>query len=361
MMIDVKLLTSSDSKDISEWQQLCNSNPNCDINFYPQYAQIYEQNNEGEACCFVTQKSRNDFIIYPFLKRKINQLDLYKSLSEDFWDITSPYGYGGYLRNKNCSIDMKEFFRIFQNYCKEHNIISEFVRFNPWLKTEDSCNEFLEVSLWNQVVAIELTKSEQEIWAEFDSKNRNRIRKSRKCGVVIKQDLDFTFIEDFCQLYNQTMDRKDALNYYYYDKHFFLNMISLLSGNIALFNAFYDNKIIASLIVLYANDFAHAHLSCADAENLNLAPYNILFYEVALWGKKEGFKYFILGGGTTSEADDSLLRFKKRFSKNYFDFYVGKKIHNKEIYELLCQKKLQHEKDKQLAIVNENFFPFYRR
>jgi len=359
--MDVKLLTSRNNKDVSEWQQLCNAMPNCDIHFYPQYAQIYELYNEGESCCFIAQKSGNDFIIYPFLKRKINLLDLYKDLSEDFWDIIAPYGYGGYLRTKNCSIEMKDFFSLFQNYCKANNIVSEFVRFNPWLKTEDECNKFLEVSLWNQVVAVNLTKSEQEIWAEFDSKNRNRIRKSRNCGVVIKQDLDFTFIDDFCQLYIQTMVRKDALNYYYFDESFFQNIISMLKGNITLFHAFLDKKIIASLIVIYANDFAHAHLSCANEKYLNIAPYNLLFYEVALWTKKEGFKYFILGGGTTSEADDSLLRFKKRFSKSYFDFYVGKKIHNNELYELLCQTKLRYEKKKQIKIVNENFFPLYRR
>ena len=360
-MIDVKLILSFNHKDFLEWQQICNDMPNCDIHFYPQYAQIYELNNEGEACCFVSQKSRNDFIIYPFLKRKINLLDLYKDLSEDYWDIITPYGYGGYLRSKHCSIDMKDYFYLFQNYCKENNIISEFVRFNPWLKTEQGCNEFLEVSLWNQVVAIDLTNSEDEIWAEFDSKNRNRIRKSKKCGIVIEQDLSFTFLDEFCQLYYQTMDRNDALTYYFFGEHFFQNIVNFLRENVALFHAFLDNKIIASMLILYAKDFAHAYLSCADAKYLNLAPYNLIFYEVALWAKRKGFKFFILGGGTTSETDDSLLRFKKRFSKSYFDFHIGKKIHNKEIYDFLCKKKLLFEKEENIKITNENFFPLYRR
>ena len=359
--MDVKLLESSNKKDLIEWQRLCNYMPNCDIHFFPQYAQTYALNNEGEAHCFICKKGSNDLIIYPFLKRRINELDLYKDLSDEYYDIVSPYGYGGYLRNRYCSIDMKYFFKLFQNYCKKNYIISEFVRFNPWLKTQDECGEFVEVSRWNQVVAIDLTKSNEEIWADFDSKNRNRIRKSRKNGVVIKQDLNFTFIDEFCRLYFQTMDRKDALSYYHFNKQFFQNMISLLSPNITLFHAFVENKIIASMMVLYAKYFAHAHLACADAEYLNLAPYNLLFYEVALWAKKEGFKLLILGGGTTSQADDSLLRFKKRFSKKYFDFYIGKKIHNKEIYYFMCEKKLQYEKEKNITNINDNFFPLYRR
>lgn len=360
-MIDVKLLKSTNSEDFNEWQQFCNSMPNCDIYFYPQYAKIYELNNEGEAFCFVCKKNKYDFIIYPFLKRKINQLVLYKDLSEKYCDIISPYGYGGYLRNRYCSIDMKYFLNAFQNCAKENNIISEFVRFNPWLETQDECSEFLEISLWNQIVAIDLKKSEEEIWANFDSKNRNRIRKSKKSGVIVKQDLNFTYIDKFYQLYYQTMDRNIASNYYYFDKQFFQNIINFLSQDISLFHTFLENEIIASLMVIYAKDFAHAHLSCANAKYLNLAPYNLLFYEVALWAKKQGFKYFVLGGGTTSRPDDSLLRFKRRFSKKYFDFYIGKKVHNKKIYEFLCQKKLQYEKERDITEVNENFFPLYRR
>ncbi len=336
--------------------------PYCDIYFYPQYAKLYELNNEGEACCFLCKKSENDFIIFPFLKRRINSLNLFKDLPEEYFDIISPYGYGGYLRNRYCSIDMKYFLNLFQNYCKENNIISEFVRFNPWLKTQDDCSKFLKVKLWNQVVAIELTKSEEEIWAGFDSKNRNRIRKSMRSGVIVKQDLNFILIDEFCRLYYQTMDKNNALNYYYFDRQFFQNMIDLLQKNITLFHALLKDKIIASLIVLYVNNFAHAHLACSDEDYLNLAPCNRLFYEVALWAKKEGFKFFFLGGGKTPQPDDNLFRFKKRFSNKFLDFYIGKKIHNKEIYELLSQKKLQYEYERKNNINNnENFFPIYNR
>ena len=105
---------------------------------------------------------------------------------------------------------MQDYFYLFHNYCKENNIVSEFVRFNPWLKTEHGCNGFLEVSFWNQVVAIDLAKSKEEIWSEFDSKNRNRIRKSKKCGVVIEQDLSFTYLDEihlYNVAYNQSYQR----------------------------------------------------------------------------------------------------------------------------------------------------------
>ena len=77
--------------------------------------------------------------------------------------------------------------------------------------------------------------------------------------------------------------------------------------------------------------------------------------------KKEGFKLFCLGGGKTPDPDDTLLRFKKRFSKKYFNFFTGKKIHNKEMYDFLCQKKLQYENKNHINSINEDFFPVYFR
>ena len=56
----------------------------------------------------------------------------------------------------------------------------------------------------------------------------------------------------------------------------------------------------------------------------------------------------------TMFKDDKLYEFKKQFAKNTkFDFYVGKKIWNKEIYDILCKLKKTNE--------NEEYFPAYRK
>ena len=356
-----KLLKSSDKNDFVEWRQLCDSMHECDIYFYPQYAKIYELNNEGEAYCFIYYKNENDFIIYPFLKRKINSLDVFKNLTEEYFDLKSPYGYGGYLRSKSCSIDMNFFLNFFHEFCKENHIIAEFIRFNPWLKTQGDCNGFLDVNRWNQVVVIDLTKSESDIWFEYDSKNRNRIRKSIKSNVVVKQDSNFNYLNEFIKLYHQTMGRKEALTYYYFDSQYFRNLIDFLHNNITLFHAWHEDKIIASLLVIFSNNYVHAHLLGSDQNYYNLAPCNLLFHEVAIWSKKQGFSLFCIGGGKTPSSNDTLFQFKKKFSKKYYDFCIGKKIHDKNVYELLCQKKVEYMEANDVKKLDENFFPKYYR
>ena len=53
--------------------------------------------------------------------------------------------------------------------------------------------------------------------------------------------------------------------------------------------------------------------------------------------KALGVKKFHLGGGINSDEQNPLFRFKRKFSKSKYDFYIGKTIFNKEIYDLLCE------------------------
>lgn len=47
-------------------------------------------------------------------------------------------------------------------------------------------------------------------------------------------------------------------------------------------------------------------------------------------------KILHLGGGTNQSPDNSLYRFKMRFSNNRYDFFVGEIVFNKPVYEEIC-------------------------
>ena len=89
-------------------------------------------------------------------------------------------------------------------------------------------------------------------------------------------------------------------------------------------------------------------------EYLHLSPAYILRYAITKWGKENGYELIHHGGGRSSNEDDSLYLFKKQFAKNTrFDFYLGKKTWNIEIYNELCNKKgVSKESD---------YFPAYRK
>ena len=53
--------------------------------------------------------------------------------------------------------------------------------------------------------------------------------------------------------------------------------------------------------------------------------------------KALGVKRFHLGGGINSDQRNPLFEFKRKFSKSKYNFYIGKSIFNKEVYDSICQ------------------------
>lgn len=101
----------------------------------------------------------------------------------------------------------------------------------------------------------------------------------------------------------------------------------------------------------------HYHLSATDPDFYRFAANNAILNFAAEYANKNGIKWLHLGGGLTGNADDRLFKFKHSFGRkdeNLKDFYIGKIIFNKEVYELFC------EKAKENNTFNEGFFPQYR-
>ena len=326
-------------------------NRNIDIYFSSEYGQIYEKNGEGKLENF-KMGSSNGEVRYTFLKREINV-----DFDNKYFDIITPYGYGGPVFNvydgkplKNLVNDFKEKFEL---YCKENNIVSEFIRFHPLVCNHEYMDMYMEVCNIRNTICLDLN-SEQDIWNNISSKCRNMIRKAEKNNITIeignsKEDLDI-----FYSLYMDTMKKNKAIDYYLFDYNFFKNTIELLSNNITIFKAVYDNKVISSALIMHCGDYMHYHFSGSDINYSKLAANNLLLYKAAIWGYNQGYKYFHLGGGYSGN-EDSLFKFKKSFYKGDLkDFYIGKKIHNLELYNNLVDIK-QSEKN-----LNKHYFPLYR-
>ena len=105
-------------------------------------------------------------------------------------------------------------------------------------------------------------------------------------------------------------------------------------------------------LLFFNNKTMHYHLSASKIEYRKLSPTNLMLYEIALFGCKNGYSSFHLGGGLGGKTDN-LYKFKKSFNKNEdTNFYVGKIIYNEQKYEELALKSNNSD--------NLLFFPKYR-
>ena len=320
-----------------------------DIYFKEEYANLYKEIEKGEVenFCFESELGK---VVFIYIKRKII-LDNTK-----YYDIITPYGYGGPLI-QNCKYENKDklislFWEKFLEYAFLNKIICSFVRFHPIEKNYEYCRNIMVLERISSTVCIDL-KSEEQIWNDISSKCRNIIRKSIKNNVLVQKDENLKQINDFQKLYYDTMKKNKADEYYFFKKEFFEKLKSLEKKEITHFYALHDNKIVSSILVLMGDEYLHYYLSANSQEGYLLNANSLLLYEIAKFGLKNGYKYFHLGGGYGGD-DTSLFKFKSSFHKNHtLSFYIGKKIFNQQIYNRLCQKMGINDK-------NINYFPAYR-
>jgi hypothetical protein len=308
------------------------------------------------------EKGKLDFFFYEdnngkgkniFIKREVKQ----NIVEDSLYDLITPYGYGGPLieikQEDNKEVFIETYFKKYEEYCNKNNIVSEFVRFHPLEKNYEYSKDFYNVTYNSNTIFIDLS-SEEIIESNIISKARNMIRKAEKNHLVFEEDKKFETIEKFIELYYETMNKNNASALYYFDKEYFYD-IFLLKNKVKLFNVKHEDKIIATSMILIGEKWIHYHLSANTEIGYKLAANNFLLYNIAKWGHKNGYKKFHLGGGYGGN-ESPLYKFKHSMNKNgILEFYIGKKIFNKELYEKLVDEKMLNDKEKE-----NTFFPLYR-
>ncbi|GGF22691.1 hypothetical protein GCM10010954_21900 [Halobacillus andaensis] len=317
---------------------------------------IYNSTKDKDIICVAEfYKGGSLQIIYPFFKREIPD-------SNGMFDISTVYGYSGplikslssHIEKTDADSLIKEFDKSFSEYCLQNNIVSEFVRFHPLEKNVNYFSNSYDINYVRDTVKMNLS-DEETIWGNVHSKKRNMIRKAKKNGVKIEfiDNPSIEDIEDFYNIYIDTMKKQNAPESYYFNISFFYNTFKYLEENVILVNAYLDESIVSSSIVMLSYPSGHYHFSGTLSKGLKVAANDLLLYETSLFLLQNGFKFFHLGGGYESNSDP-LFKFKIRFAKDgTIPFYIGKKIHIPDVY-----KELTYKKGNDLTT---NFFPAYRK
>ena len=337
-----------------QWDAVVRSFSDYDVYWLSGYAKSFKIHGDGEPLLFYYEKEQTRGINV-VMKRDVALDKHFKGNLEynKYFDFSTPYGYGGWLiegENKD------GLFSEYESWCQKNGIICEFVRFHPVLKNHQFSSGVYDVVQLGNTVALDLS-SPEVIWENIISKNRNMIRKVEKNGIEIHHRKDLTLFENFRRMYNATMDKDHAEEYYFFEEKFYECIHNDLYDNYELFYAVLNGEIIAMSIILFGNTQMHYHLSGSVLEYRSLAPTNLLLYKAALWGSEQGYRTFHLGGGVGA-GEDNLYKFKAAFNKNSdYQFSIGKQIFNEEKYKELV--KIRRKEDLTFDETSK-FFPLYR-
>lgn len=324
-----------------------------DIYFEPNYGKLYEKIGDGESK-FYEFSNEYGKITNLFIQREI---PISIDSEEQYFDITTPYGYGGPIIKEVVEGKEEElinaYYQNFKKYCLENNIVSEFIRFHPVFENEKPFTEIYNIENLRKTIGTNLKAFDDPFQEEFSKSARKTTRRAFRDGVTYEVDEHPESIDEFLKIYYDTMDRNDADDYYYFDELYFNKCLEYFQDNIITVKAIYEEKTIAMGLYFVYGKYIHSHLSGTINEYLDLSPAYVLKYGLTEWGKKNGYHLIHHGGGTSNDENDGLFRFKKKFGQNTeFVFSIGKKIWNKKVYDKLCEKV---DVDK-----NIDFFPAYR-
>ena len=324
-----------------------------DIYYNEFYGKLYEKTENGALEKFEIN-SKHGKIEHLFIKRLIPSEG-----EEKFYDIVTPYGYGGplILECINKEELLIQFEKEFSEYCKKNNIIAEFIRFHPIFANALDFNKMYDVIYSRHTVGTNLKDYEDPVKSEFSRSLRREIRKAEEKGITVKTILNPQDLSIFKKLYEETMRRNNADSYYYFPDSYYEYIIKYLGKEVLEIQLIYEEEIIASEMYFVEGNLMHAHLLGSSQKMLELKAGAMLEATAARWGREHGYYYIHHGGGRTSADDDALYMYKKKYGKNTeFDFYVGKKIWNEKKYD-------EFTKSQELKLgrkITDDFFPKYR-
>lgn len=323
------------------------------------YHQLAEEQNDVHAVLLVYE-DEPVVIGIPLLLRRLDSVEGIEEAA-GYFDATSVYGYPGPITNspqvdRDIVIDFSE---MLKNYLREARVISVFSRLNPLMDQDYLLQDFGQVVDIGPTAAIDLTLPVDVQEQHYRTDHRYRINKAKREGVVCQRDEEWNHFDDFIEIYNQTMRRVDAADYYFFSNDYFYRLRDLLEDHLQLFLAFKGETVISASLFTVCNSIIQYHLSGTRSEYLDLSPNRIILDAARIWGTEVGAKVLHLGGGVGGK-EDGLFHFKSGFSNLTYQFKIWRAVVNKEAYRDLNTKKQFWNDQHHLEVVDQDYFPEYR-
>lgn len=343
------------AKDISKWRNALECHSKKDVCHTPEYHSSYEPNTfQSEAFLFHFQEGSKS-LSYPFMLAPVYLGTAENRKRTEYYDINSVYGFSGPLLNSDDEEFKARAWSSFDKWALENKVLCEFIRFSVFLENHHWAHPQCEVSMNRPISIANLPSESDEYFSLLPSKTRNMIRRAKREGYSSRTIPLSEGLADFRKLYLDTMQRNGATDFFFYDDSYYDWYLKMPSDEVCLNAVYKDEEMVGAAIGLLNSDYVFYHLGASFKEASRLGAGNLLLFELADHCIKKGVKFFNVGGGRTTKDDDALFRFKKSNGTDVTNFYIGKRILDKDSYD-----ELKVEWQKENPEKKSNFLQFYR-
>lgn len=164
---------------------------------------------------------------------------------------------------------------------------------------------------------LDLTKPEEELFANLATKTRYNVNLAVKKGVTIYENSTTEGMEQYIKILEETTKRQQ---FYAHTPEYFRKMWQVMgaSGFIKIFQAVYENKILASWVMFIFNGTLYYPYGASLRENQDVMASNLLMWEMIRYGKSQNCTSFDMWGslGENPDPKDPWFGFH-RFKKGY--------------------------------------------
>ncbi|MDJ0734626.1 MAG: peptidoglycan bridge formation glycyltransferase FemA/FemB family protein [Nostocaceae cyanobacterium] len=334
-----------------------------DIYQLPDYFALEAARSKSIAEAILLQDS-DKIMFIPYLLRSCEDV-IQNSISMDYFDVVSPYGYPGILFNE-AALKTPGFpdiaVRGLSNFLKTKGVCSAFFRLHPTINN-DICQYFKNQHLFQlngKTISINLKLSETEIWNQTKRDRRKKINNCLDMGLTARM-VDFRdYVDNFANIYQETMERVGAEKIYYsFNYGYFMEMENVLRKNLHLCIVEIDNQVASAGLYTEYCGIVQGIFRGTKTKFLELSPGSLEIDYVRFWAKQRGNDIFHLGGGVGS-AINNLYNFKASFSKQRHQFITMRLIIDENKYMELVKMRAKDLNIDFQQLMNSNYFPVYR-
>jgi hypothetical protein len=308
-----------------------------DINYSSQYHQVMEAKGDGKPELFIAEEN-GKLYFHPYMIKQIKNIGK-TVITEEIYDIQSVFGYTGPIVNTNDSNFINIATRLFENVSRERKIIVEFIRFNPLLRNHLSINSApnLEVILLKEYVYVNLMIPEDQIFRKYHSKLRENLHsagRDHSWDLVISKEKDF-----YCQVVSLIEDHLRFLRvdkYYHGTTEYYDRLYQMVLANGQVFGAIEKESgelLSGEIFVFDKGTVYYLHTAYKSRDPRTSSIHKLLIHKAFIYFQSKGFCNVCFGGGVSNSPEDSLIKYKKKFSGYTENFYIGKRILNTELYD----------------------------
>lgn len=338
----------------SRWKAFLAESPH-DFYHLPEYLSFSAAHEGGEPIAFYAETAEARFLA-PLLLRAVPPV----LEAPDGWrDASTPYGYPGPLCAGSADpATLQRLLAALHDTLGAAGAVTAFLRLHPLFPLPlSAAGGSCELVTHGSTVVVDLARSNDEMWSETNAGHRNGINKLRRKGFTVRID-DWSLFPDFLEIYQATMRRVGASDFYLFSDAYFGGLRQALGDKrLHLFAVMSpEGGVAAAGLFTTVCDIVQFHLSGTAPEFMRQAPSKLMLDEARRWAKESGKRWFHLGGGVGGTSDP-LFEFKAGFSSLARPFHTCRMILDQEKYALLNQRWARRAGAPAAA---GGFFPLYR-